>query len=577
MCALLLFVVLTLAGCGSDPGDSEDMVVLRDALVSKIRSLDPGDVSDTTSATVTGCFYETLYGFDYEARPYKLVPMLADSMPEISDDRLTYTIKLKEGIKFSDSPCFPDGKGRELKASDFVFAWKRIANIKFRSKNWWMFDGRIVGLDAFREYTTEVGKGEEVDYSRPVEGFKAVDDHTLVIKLKKPWPQLPLVLAYLASAPVPPEAVDYYGEDIVSNPVGTGPFVLKHWQRGSYVEALKNPNFRTEYNPGASRTAENKLPLADKILFMVVEESQPRWLQFKQGDIDALTPPADNFDQAIEIGHELTPQMKKNNIQLTTMDEPCTDWVALNMEDPLIGGNKPLRLALAHAVDRKKYIELFTNNRDEPAYGFIPPVMKAYDPGIKEIGPHYDPDKAREYLEQAREVQGGEIPTITLTMGGTSSLHSKMGTLLERNFEAIGLDIETEYLDWPIFLEKTHTKSAQIFQLGWRADYPDTETFLQVFYSKNESPGPNQFNYSSPEFDRIYEEATMMPAGPERTELYRQAERIVMEDCPMIPIKHRVMYSLYHDWLENYRLAAFDPGYGLRKYRSADMDKRKKF
>ena len=219
-----------------------------------MRGLDPGDIGDTTSSTVASQIFDCLYQYHYLKRPYELIPSLAEDMPQISDDGLTYTIKIKKGIRFADDACFADGKGRELKADDFIYAWKRIANIKYLSKNWWIFDGKIVGLNEFREYTKTCATAADVDYGRAVEGLQTPDDHTIVIKLKKPWPQITYLLAHLPTAPIAKEAVDKYGKDIVSHPVGTGAFVLKIWRRGSYIELEKNPGFRDEYYPSEGRT-----------------------------------------------------------------------------------------------------------------------------------------------------------------------------------------------------------------------------------------------------------------------------------------------------------------------------------
>jgi oligopeptide transport system substrate-binding protein len=180
-------------------GEEGDKVSVYAAILSKVRGMDPGDIGDTTSSKVVGNFFECLYQYDYLKRPYELIPMLAESMPEVSEGGLTYTVKIKKGVYFHDSECFEGGKGRELVAGDFVYAWKRIANIKYRSKNWWMFDDKIVGLDEFREYTKDK-KLKVVDYSREVAGLLTPDDHTLVIKLKKPWPQIIFMLAHFPAS-----------------------------------------------------------------------------------------------------------------------------------------------------------------------------------------------------------------------------------------------------------------------------------------------------------------------------------------------------------------------------------------
>ena len=384
-----LLAVLAIMGCDNSTRDGDaNEAVLYTALGAKIRGLDPGDIGDTTSSAVASQIFECLYQYHYLKRPYELIPQLAESMPEISKDGLTYIIRIKRGIYFADDPCFEKGQRRELTAGDFVFAWKRIANIKYLSKNWWIFDNKIVGLDEFRDYTKTCKKASDVDYTRNVEGLQTPNDYTLVIKLKKTWPQIIYLLAHLPTAPIAKEAVDYYGKDIINHPVATGPYKLKTWHRGSYIELVKNELFRDEFYPSVGQPSDSengllvdagkKLPLTDKILMVLVQEDPPRWFLFMQGKIDASGIPKDNFAEAIDHRGEMTTQMKARNISLRVFRDPSTYWFGFNMEDEVLGKNKPLRKAISCAIDRKKYIELFTNNRGEIAYGPIPPLMKAY-------------------------------------------------------------------------------------------------------------------------------------------------------------------------------------------------------
>ena len=272
----------------------------------------------------------------------------------------------------------------------------------------------------------------------------------------------------------------------------------------------------------------------------------------------------------------MTTQMKARNISLRVFRDPSTYWFGFNMEDEVLGKNKPLRKAISCAIDRKKYIELFTNNRGEIAYGPIPPLMKAYQPNIKDIADvEYNTQKARQLVKEAEKIHGGKIPKLMLAMPGTDIVFRQRGDFLKRCFREVGLEIEIDYMDWPTFQNKVKTKSAQMFTLGWIADYPDSENFLQLFYSKNASPGPNNFNYHNPAFDRIYEKIAVMPDCPERTQLYQQAEQIVVQDCPAVFLMHGVAFVLNHDWLLNAKPHAF--GYGLSKYRRIDLEKRKTY
>jgi len=581
----LIATIFLFAGCPDSSSQSEpNEMVLHHALASRLTGLDPGDQRNVTTLTIKSQIFEPLYQYHFLKRPYRLVPLLAEDMPQISSDKLTYTIKIKKGVYFQDDECFPGGRGRQVRAEDFVFAIKRIANIRYRSQNWSIFDDKIVGLDKFREYTKDCKKAEDVDYSRNVEGLQAPDDYTLVIKLKRPWPQLlTYALSDTATAPVAKEAVDCYGKDIMSHPVGTGPFMLKQWRRRSYIELVRNPAFRGEAYPSEGEPGDAEagylddagkiMPFADRVVWTIIEEDQPRWFLFLQGKLDSSAIPKDNFSEVIGGSGKLTPEMKRRNIHLKTFLDPTTFFLGFNMQDPILGKNKSLRFAISRAINREKFIELFRNNRDTVAHGIIPPLMASYDPKIEEKGyARFDPKEAQELLKEAEAIHGGKLPTLKIGVPGTDTFFRQFGQFFERQLEAVGLDVEAEYMDGPTYWEKLHTRSLQMFASGMGATLPDPQDLLQSFYSKYWAPGSNSFNYANPEFDKLYEKIAVMFDSPERTELYRRMELIVLEDCPAVFLNHRVAYVLHHDWYKNYKPNVFTQG--LSKYRRVDMKKR---
>ena len=584
----MLLLVFVLGGCGGrDSAKEPNEMVLQTGLNSKIKSLDPISMRDVASAKVAYHIFEALYQYHFLKRPYEIIPLLAEEMPEISEDMLTYTIRIKNGVLFQDDACFPNGKGRELKAEDFVYGIKRVANIKNLSENWSGFDNKIVGLDEFREYTKGCESAKDVDYSREVEGLQTPDDYTLVIKLKKPWPQLiNAALTDTTTSPVAKEAVDYYGKDIVAHPIGTGPYKLKTWQRGSYIELVRNESFRgepypSEGEPGDAEAgylddAGKMMPFADKVVWTIIEESQPAWFLFLQGKLDAKAIPKDNWDEALTVTDELTPAMKQRNIHLKTFVDPSTFWLGFNMQDPVLGGNKPLRRAISYAIDRQKFIELFFGNRGLVAHGFVAPLMDSYDPQIERYGyAEYNPEKAKQLLKEAREIHGGDLPVMEIAMPGTETFYRQFGQFLTRHLNDVGIDVEVEYMDWPTYQEKVNTRSAQMFSAGVVAGTPDAQGFLSMFYSKRWAPGPNKFNYFNPEFDKLYEKIEVMTESPERLQLYRKMEIMVLEDRPAAFLNHRLAYALHHDWYKNYKPHIF--AYGLAKYRRIDMEKRKAY
>ncbi len=564
-------------GCDRTSPHSTDEMIIYHRLRESIQTLDPAEMGDAVTHAVAGDIFECLYDYDYTERPYRMVPLLAADMPQISEDGLVYHIPVRKGVYFHDNPCFPDGQGRELTAHDFVFAWKRIANVKNRSKSWWIFDGRIVGLDAFREYTKQC-EPDQVDYNRHVEGLYAEDDYMLVVRLVRPWPQLVMWLQYTATAPIAREAAAYYGKRIGSNPVGTGAYRLVRWRRGSFIEAERNPNYHwiVSEQDGTSR----RLPYIDRVFWRVIIEDQPRWLLFIRGELDINSIPKDNFGQVISMGVEMTEMMKERNIQLRTFDEPNTFWVGFTMSDRTVGGNLALRKAISYSIDRERFIELFLNGRGRVAHGYIPPVMQGYDPTIEDISSSQrDLARAKTYLQEAERIHGGPLGRLRLAMGGTDATIRQMGQFLQSCMAQIGLTVELEMFDWPTFLERMRNGSHQMFFSGWIADYPDAENFMQVYYSKN-SPWPNSTQYSNPEFDAIYEQISVMPDSPERTALYHRAQRIVVHDLPAAYVYHRISYLLHHDWVENIVPNSYRPdtnGMGLTKFFQVDNDKRERY
>jgi oligopeptide transport system substrate-binding protein len=588
-CILLIAGVFYLSGCKEKTSEGQsEPIVLQQRLRARVQTLDPMDVRDTTGTCVASDIFDTLYDYHYLKRPYQVIPMLAAAMPTITDDGKCYTIPVRKDVYFHDDKCFPGGKGRLLKAQDVIYAWKRVADIKIRSVSWWILDRRIVGLDEFREYTKTCEPGK-VDYDRSVEGLTALDDYTLQVKLKKPWPQFIYWMTYIATAPVAREAVEYYGPEIGFHPVGTGAFQVDRWMAGAYVEASRNPryfqHYPTEGEPedvknGLLADAGKQLPLVDKVIWRIVEEDQPRWRLFMTGLLDMVGIPKDNFGQVFTTGVKMTEDFSQRNIRMEFFNEPSTMWVSFNMRDPVVGVNKPLRQAISCSIDRKKFIDIFFDGRAQEAFGFIPPVMPSYDPNIIAISnSHYDMTKAYQYLEEAKKVAGGPIPRMRIAIGGTDSTNRQMCQYMQRCIRSIGLDAEIDLYDWPTFLEKLRKSDMQMFIIGWTADYPDVESFLQLFYSKN-IPYPNEFSYSNPKLDAIFEKVTVMSDCPERLRLYQEAQRIINDDIPCAYTFHRVSFIMCHDWISNVKPNSYKnemAGWGMTKYYRIDPQKREEY
>jgi len=552
---------LALISCSNNKGDSRYENYVHEAIIANVKGFDPvASGEDLYSGIVMGQIYESLLQYNYLERPTHAEPNLADGMPKISNDGTTYTFKIKKGVYFHDDPCFKEtnGKGRELEASDFIYSWKRTADPKTHSDTFWIFDGKVKGMNEWRD---EASKAGVTDYSKPIEGLTALDKYTLQIKLKKPAPLFIYFMTMTGSVALPHEVAETYGPELQNHPVGTGPYKFRSWTRNAEVILDRNPNYREAYYPskgeesdkaaGLLNDAGKKLPLNDGVIFTEVVEDQPRWLNFRKGIYDWINIPKDNFDSTVKNG-ELVDEFKNQGVVLTKWVDPDLTFDGFNMEDPLVGKNKYLRQAMSMAIDTNELIEKFYNGRAIGAQGPIPPTLVGYDP--KRIDPYrqYNLEKAKELLKKAGYPGGKGLPEIVyeLNNGGT---YRQMAEFFQQEQAKIGIKIRINMDTWPEFLEKIKVRKAQMYGLAWSADYPDAENYLQLFYSKNASPGPNNSNYNNPEFDKLYEKASVMLDSPERNKLYQRMADIVVEDCPYIFDVHRKPHVLTQGWFKNYK------------------------
>lgn len=544
---------------------------------SRIRGFDPVQSADVPSAHAVYKVYEGLYEYEYLVRPYTVRPILAEGLPEVSADGLTYTFRLRPGIHFADDPCFPGGKGREVTAADFVYSWKRIADVRTRSTCFWIFDGRIAGLNEYHEASTK----RQVSYDEPVEGLQAPDKYTLVVKLLQPYPQLIWVLTMSYTFVVPREAVETYKEEFLNHPVGTGPYRLTDWKFRNYgITYGRNPTYHgatypTRGEPGDQEkgllaSAGEPLPFVDEIRQFVISDSSTEWLVFLAGQLAQAGISKDNFNAVITGQKELTPELTRRGIHLEKAPQLWTMYLGFNMEDPVVGMSKDpeenerhrkLRHALCHTVDLQKWCE-FYNDRMMPANSPIPPGMSGYD--AKQPLPYpLDLKRAKQLLAEAGYPNGldpktGKRLQLTIQLGNASEPEERQSIeLLASFFANIGVELIPEYNNWPEFLKKVERKQQQMFRLGWVADYPDAENYLQLFSTQSISPGPNHTNYSNPEFDKVFDRARQMQDSPERTALYQQCVGIILHDCPWVILSYPLAFGLQQPWFKNYKFHDF--------------------
>lgn len=526
---------------------------------SDIKGFDPMMASDVGSAAQIAKIYEGLLTYHWLKIPYELIPNLAEAMPEVSKDGLIYTFKIRKGVLFQDDAAFPNGKGRELTAADFVYSIKRHADAKNQSTGWWIFDGKIKGLNEWRE---KYAKLDHVNYDDDVEGLKAIDKYTLQFKLAKVFPQFMYALAMPFSYVVAKEVVEKYGKEFINHPVGTGPFRLPVFDQGKRLVFTKNPSFREKYYPTEAsdefksmlKDAGKKLPLIDKIVVDVIIESQPAWLKFNKGEIDYLGIPKDNFNSAIK-NNQLSSNLSEKGISLSITPSLDVYFYGFNF-DHKIFHNLNLRKAMSLAFDQKMLNEIFYNNTGFPAQSTVPPGIAGNDPSFKNEFKGPNLELAKKYLIDAGYPNGKGLPEITLDTFSSTSARQK-AEFFQKQMEKIGIKIKIQTNLSPELQVKIKKRSVMMIDYGWIGDYPDAENFLQIFYGPNSAPGANSANYNNPEFNKMYEKISKMQDSPERTAQYKQMNYFLANDVAAIFTVHTQSYILQQKWIQNYHESDF--------------------
>lgn len=593
------FLITFIPACGNNPYPPEsDKLIGYTALGEDPRTLDPAQVSDTTSAEILCQFYDALYQHAYLDRPYRVVPALAASYPEKrifyetvqekgetkKKARMEYIFKLRDDILFQDDPCFPGGKGRRVIANDVIYSIKRLADPAVQSTGYWLVVGKIKGIDDFFKKAAAAGKA---DYSQDVEGLKAIDDRTLKITLTEPFPAFIYVMSMPYTAPVAREAVEYYnapGRDGFSrHPVGTGAYRLKSWKRQHRIIMERNPNFRKEYYPstgapgdgekGLLNDAGKQLPFLDEVWYTIISTAQPVWLLFLQGYLDASGIPQEQFDRVVTKNLELSDNFIKKGISLEIASDLDVHYLAFNMRDPILGKNKHLRQALSLSYDTDLYNQIFLNGRAINAQGPLPPGIFGYDPTLENPYKTHDLEKAKELMAKAGYPGGVDAKTgkqlqLIYDIGSDSTRAREVATFDMRCFEQLGIKMKLQVNTWSQHLERSHKGTFQMFSLGWIADYPDPENFLQLLYGPNAPPNPNSSSFANPEYDRLFEKMKNMENTPEREAVIRRMVGIVVEECPWIFNVHSPSYVLRHAWSKNGKAHSISGNY--RKYVRVD-------
>jgi ABC-type transport system substrate-binding protein len=516
--------LLSLASCNGTSGElsqAEAKRVFRYNQPEALTSLDPAFTRNQANIWAVSQLYNGLVELDSTLLPG---PALARRYT-ISPDGKTYTFWLRRGVRFHDSEVFEGGRGREVKATDFVYSFRRLFDAKTASPGGWIFRGKVL----------EDSKGEISDTC-----FVAANDSTLRVHLKEPFIPFLSILTMPYAFVVPHEAVDRYGKDFREHPVGTGPFRFRLWDTGNVLLLHRNPTYWRRDAKG------RPLPYLDAVQISFIQDRKTEFLTFLQGKLDFLSGIREgsrdlvmNPDGSVRADFQGRFTVQKAPYLNTEYLGFQLDSVNLTGEQAAQGRalrDKRVRQALNYALNKPDLVAYVLNHTGQPGVsGFVPAALPSFSvtavPGYT-----YQPQKARQLLQAA-----GFGPAHPLRLRlSTVAERKAVAEYLQKNWADVGVQVQIDINQSATQQELVDNGRTAFFTKSWLGDYPDAENYLSLFYSPNFSPGgPDKTHYKSAAYDQLYNEARREQDVARRIALYQHMDRLIVEDSPVV--------SLYYD------------------------------
>jgi ABC-type transport system substrate-binding protein len=545
--------------------------VVRLEFKADITGFDPAAAPDLYSAIVIDGVFDTLLTYDYLAEPSKLVPKLADGMPEVSEGGKLYTVKLKKGVYFSPHDVF-GGKKRELTAQDVVYSYMRHYDDRIRPVWRFLIDEKIVGMNAWYQ----AGKAaKKLDWDAKIPGLEVVDSHTLKIRLTRPDYNFGYVMAHVATGIVAREVIEKYPDDAHSHPVGTSAYMLKEWVRGQRIVFEKNPNWRGgvwDFKPSGKDPYDEvivkamqgkQLASVDRVEVYPMVEPQTRLLAFKDSQLDVMLAQDQNATETLGADNKLKPELLARGIRLQRFIDPEYTYTYYNWQDPVWGGSELHKIALRRAVSMAYNIDdeikVIRKNQAIAAEYLVPPGVVGYKPDyVSSI--RYNPSLANALLDKFGYKKGADgyrntpdgKPFSFRYSSTPSSTEREFDELYKKNLDAIGIRFEAHKEQFAELKKLEKRCLLQIHGAAWIADYPDGDNFLQLLYGKNVGESNNAC-YKNPVFDKLYEQAAALPDGPERDKLYLEMQKQFEADTPWRMGVSRYRNQLIQPWVVGYK------------------------
>ncbi len=569
------------------PKGTAAIKTLRYAFPIAETGFDPAQISDAYSRIIAANMFEAPLTYDPLARPAKVVPQTAQALPEISDNFTRFVFRIKPGIFFADDAAFKGSKRlnaqgkRELTAEDYVFTLKRHYDPKTKSPSLFQLENaRILGLSELRKKT--IAAKIAFDYDAEVEGVRALDRYTFEVRLASPAPRFYYTFTDGGvMGAVAREVVERYGDKIMEHPVGTGPFRLAAWKRSSKITLERNPNYREQYyhaEPSAddgeaqamlAKLKGKRLPMVDRVEVSIVEETQPRWLAFLNGEHDMIDRLPNEFATTAIPNNKLAPNLRKKGIQMQRVPAVDATLSYFGMEHPVVGGYEPHKVALRRAIslayDVEQEITQVRKGQAIPAQAIIPPMLTGFDPQMKTEMSDHDLARARALLDLYgyvdkdgdgwRDLPDGK-PLVLEYSSQPDQASRQLQELWRKAMKAIDVRIEFKIAKWPEQLKASRAGKLMMWGVAWSATNPDGSYFLDLLYGPNKGQA-NHSRFDLPAFNELYKRQFVMPDGPEREALMNEAKLLAVAYMPHKVTGHRILTDLTHPPVVGYRRHPF--------------------
>ena len=552
---LLIGATVILSSCGGDKKDDNKTAkvakgdvkyggVFKANETEDFKSLYPLNVTMAIEQRIANQVYQGLVKLDQE--DLSIIPSLAESW-DVNEDATSFTFHIRKGAMFHDNACFKDGKGREVKASDFKFCFDKICESSPNNQMYWVFKDRVKGAN---EYYESVNNKTPLEGG--VEGVKVIDDYTIQIDLKYSFSGFLNIISHNACWVYPKEALDMYGVDMRINAIGSGPFRVKKIKESETVILEANPDYWEIDKFG------NQLPYLDGLKFSFNKEKKAELLEFKKGNLETVFRlPLEMIDDVVG---ELEDAKKGGGRPYVMQVVPALSVFYLGFQHKLPPFNNiDVRKAFNYAVDKESIVTYTLQGEGRAAMNGIVPPFKGYDyENVK--GYSYSPELAKEHLAKAGFANGKGFPEITLQINpGGGDRNVQIAEVVQKMLgENLGITVKIEQMQFAQHLENLETGKALFWRSGWIADYPDPENFLNLLYGSHvpdelsTKAYINPMRYQSAEYDSLLSVALREVDKAKRFELFRQADQTQIDDAAIMPIFYDENTRLIQVYVKNF-------------------------